>query len=303
MRRGVMYPGNEGNFDADDLDEWIDAVVAAGFDHVVFGDHVLGVDPSVMRDGWADDFPGKTLGLEPYTYRDTFREPMVLFGYLAAKCDLELVAGVVVLPQRQTPLLAKQAAEVDLLSRGRLRLAVGAGWNRAEFESMGADFATRGRRMEEQMELLRLLWTHEVVTFDGRFHTVAASGIGSLPVQRPIPLWIGASSTRGLERVGRLADGCFLASTVQPDKTYHEVVCIVRKAAESAGRDPDAVGMEGRVAVGPDPEEMVEMSAVARAWERIGASHLWIETRYRGLNTIGEHAAVIRRAGDVLRNT
>nr|MDT0525376.1 TIGR03619 family F420-dependent LLM class oxidoreductase [Streptomyces sp. DSM 41633] len=148
-------------------------------------DHVVGADPAVHRD-WAG----------PYDLYTTFHEPMVMFGYLAAVTSLELVTGVIILPQRQAVLVAKQAAEVDLLTGGRLRLGVGLGWNAVEYEALGEDFGNRGKRSEEQVELMRRLWTESSVTFEGRFHQVTGAGLAPLPVQRPIPVWFGAASAR-----------------------------------------------------------------------------------------------------------
>ena len=148
--------------------------------------------------------------MERSVQRDTtFHEPFVLFGYLAAITSLELVTGIIILPQRQTALVAKQAAEVDLLTNGQFRLGVGLGWNAVEYEALGKDFTNRGARMDEQIELLRRLWTEATVTFDGEFERVTGAGLAPLPVQRPIPIWIGGSSTRAYQRIGRLADGWF----------------------------------------------------------------------------------------------
>ena len=160
-----------------------------GFTHLTSYDHVLGADPA--------GHPGFS---GPYTAESMFHEPFVLYGYLAAVAPkLELVTGIIILPQRQTVLVAKQAAEVDILTGGRFRLGVGQGWNAVEYEALGMDWDTRGRRMEEQIELLRRLWQEPVLSFEGRFHTITAAGINPLPVQRPIPIWMGGSSVRGAE--------------------------------------------------------------------------------------------------------
>jgi probable F420-dependent oxidoreductase len=145
----------------------------------------------------------------PYDVRTTFHEPMVLYGYLAAVTSMELVTGVIILPQRQTVLAAKQAAEVDLLTGGKFRLGVGIGWNRVEYEALGQDFSTRGKRLEEQITLLRRLWTEQAVTFRGTFDRITGAGLAPMPVQRPIPVWVGAQSPRACRRAGRLADGWF----------------------------------------------------------------------------------------------
>ncbi len=169
-----------------------------GYQHILAYDHVLGADPSV-HEGWSG----------PYDVDTTFHEPLVLFGFLAAITVLELVTGIVILPQRPTALVAKQAAEVDLLSNGRLRLGVGLGWNAVEYEALGQDFSTRGRRLDEQVPLLRRLWTERSVTHHGNFEHLTGAGIAPLPVQRPIPVWFGAASPPAYRRAGRLADGWF----------------------------------------------------------------------------------------------
>jgi probable F420-dependent oxidoreductase len=302
MKIGAMYPTNEVGLDTGGVKAWIDAVAGAGFDHIIFGDHILGMDPSLAPTGWDADFPGRSLGYAPYTYTDVFREPMVLLAYVAARCDLDLATGVIVLPQRQTELVAKQAAEIDLLSSGRFRLAVGAGWNRGEFEALGAEYSNRGRRLEEQIEVLRQLWTHDVVNMQGHYHSLIGCGIGSLPVQRPIPLWIGTSSRLGYERVGRLADGCFLASSVVPNRDYQAVASVIRKAATAVGRDFDEIGIEARLLLGSTESDLGAMKDLASTWRRAGATHVWVETRYADRKTMDEHVVAVLQAGEALNS-
>src|SRR6516225_6966158 len=155
---------------------------------VVFPQTEIGPDVEVVRRSVHRGWQG------PYDVSTTFHEPLVLFGYLAAVTSIELVTGIIILPQRQTALVAKQAAEVDLLSRGRLRLGVGLGWNAVEYEGLGKSFSDRGRRITEQVDLLRRLWTEESVSFDGAYEKVTGAGVAPLPVQRPIPVWFGAAS-------------------------------------------------------------------------------------------------------------
>lgn len=184
MRVGVTFPQTELGGDPGAVRAYGERVEELGYNHVLIYDHVLGADPAVHT-GWNG----------PYDVHTTFHEPFVVFGYLAAVTRrLELVTGVIILPQRQTALVAKQAAEVDLLSGGRLRLGVGVGWNAVEYEALGENFGDRGKRSAEQIDLLRRLWTEQTVTFNGRFHTVTGAGIAPLPVQRPIPVWVGAAS-------------------------------------------------------------------------------------------------------------
>ncbi|MCV7128699.1 TIGR03619 family F420-dependent LLM class oxidoreductase, partial [Mycolicibacterium vanbaalenii] len=177
MRIGVVFPQTELGGDPGAVRAYGRRVEELGFTHLLAYDHVVGADPAVHT-GWSG----------PYDVDTTFHEPLVMFGYLAAvTTTLELVTGVIILPQRQTALVAKQAAEVDLLSGGRLRFGVGVGWNAVEYEALGEQFTNRGTRSEEQVELLRQLWTQRTVTFDGRHHRVTGAGIAPLPVQRPIP--------------------------------------------------------------------------------------------------------------------
>ena len=200
---GVMFPQNEIGASVDNLHRFTRAAVDSGCRHLWATDHVIGVDAS-RRPDWAG----------PYTVDSEFHEPMMLFAYLAAICELELVTGIIILPQRQTVLLAKQAAELDILCRGRLRLGVGVGWNPVEYQSLGMDFSTRGRKIEQQIDLMRALWTQRVVDFSGDFDVVDGAGIAPLPVQKPIPVWMGAGdSPAGLRRIGRMADG-YLAQAV-----------------------------------------------------------------------------------------
>ena len=197
MQIGVTFPQNEIGADPAFVRAYAQAIEGLGYQHVVVFDHVLGADPT-HRPGWRG-----------YTQHDMFHEPFVLFGYLAAITQLELVPAVIILPQRQTALVAKQAAEVDVLSGGKLRLGVGVGWNPVEYEALGMDFHTRGRAVEEQIEVLRLLWGQEIVTYNGKFHTIHEAGLNPLPVRRSIPIWLGGQAEVLLQRVARLGDGWF----------------------------------------------------------------------------------------------
>src|ERR1700730_6965622 len=235
MRIGVVFPQTEIGPDAGAVRAYAQRVEELGFRHVLGYDPVLGADRAVHR-GWQG----------PYDLATTFHEPLVLFGYLAGITSLELVTGIIILPQRQTVLVAKQAAEVDLLSGGRFRLGIGLGWNAVEYEALGEDFSSRGRRVEEQVDLLRRLWTEPAVTYHGRYHRVTGAGLAPLPLQRPIPGWFGAQSVPAHRRAGRLADGWF--PQVPPGPKLDEARSVVERAAAEAGRDPRAIDMEGRVA-------------------------------------------------------
>ena len=192
MRIGVVFPQTELGGDVGAVRAYARRVEELGYAHVLAYDHVLGADPAVHQ-GWDG----------PYNVTTTFHEPFVMFGFMAGITSLELVTGIIILPQRQTALVAKQAAEVDLLTGGRFRLGIGLGWNAVEYEALGQDFSSRGRRAEEQVGLLRRLWTEPSVTFSGSFDRVTGAGLAPLPVQRPIPVWFGAQSERAYRRAGR----------------------------------------------------------------------------------------------------
>src|SRR6201996_4391602 len=227
MRIGVVFPQTELAGDPGVLRAYGRGVEELGFSHILAYDHVVGADTRVHRD-WQG----------PYTIDSTFHEPFGMFGYLAAVTSLELVTGVVILPQRQSVLVAKQAAEVDLLTGGKFRLGVGLGWNAVEYEALGEQFTNRGRRSEEQVEVLRKLWTQRSVTYAGKQHTVTGAGLAPRPTQRPIPVWFGAASDRAYERAGRLGDGWFPMMDPGPGLDY--ALEQVTRAALSAGRDPES---------------------------------------------------------------
>ncbi|MEV4799714.1 LLM class F420-dependent oxidoreductase [Nonomuraea sp. NPDC049421] len=284
MRIGVVFPQTELGGDAGALRAYGQGVEELGYAHVMTFDHVLGADPDVHR-GWDG----------PYDVHTTFHEPFVMFGYLAALTSLELVTSIIILPQRQTALVAKQAAEVDLLTGGRFRLGVGLGWNRVEFEALGQDFSTRGRRSEEQIALMRRLWTEQTVTFDGEFDRVTGAGLAPMPVQRPIPVWIGAQAPPSYRRAGRLADGWF--PQMSPGPKLDEAKAMVEEAATQAGRDPSTLGMEGRLAWRGDADEV---AGLAGRWRESGATHIAIDTMRAGLATVDDHLAALARAADAL---
>ena len=278
MRIGVVFPQTELGGDASAVRAYGQRVEELGFDHLLAYDHVVGADPAVHV-GWAG----------PYDVHTTFREPLVMFGYLAAvTTTLELVTGIIILPQRQAVLVAKQAAEVDLLSEGRLRLGVGLGWNSVEYEALGEDFTNRGRRLAEQVAVMRRLWTEQTVTFDGTHHRVTGAGLAPLPVQRPIPVWIGAASRPALERAGRLADGWFPMTA--PGPKLDEARDIVARSATAAGRDPSSLGMEGRISWSGD---LAQVANELAQWAAAGATHVSVNTMDAGLRTVDEHLSTL----------
>ncbi len=284
MQIGVVFPQTELGPEAGAVRAYGRRAEELGFRHVMAYDHVVGADPAVHR-GWDG----------PYDVRTTFHEPMVMFGFLAALTSLELVTGIIILPQRQTALVAKQAAEVDLLSGGRFRLGVGLGWNQVEYEALGQDFRTRGRRIEEQVTLMRRLWTEESVTHEGEFDRVTGAGLAPLPVQRPIPVWFGAQSERAYRRAGRLADGWF--PQVSPGPELDKAREVVDAAAREAGRDPAQLGMEGRISWRGDAGRLAEQ---AGRWQEAGATHLAVNTMGAGLASLGDHLGALEQAAVAL---
>ncbi|MGH9114950.1 MAG: LLM class F420-dependent oxidoreductase [Acidimicrobiales bacterium] len=285
MRIGVVFPQTEIGPDPGAVRAYATRVEELGFSHILAYDHVLGADPAVHA-GWSG----------PYQLESTFHEPMVLFGFLAGVTSVELVTGIVILPQRQTALVAKQAAEVDLLTGGRLRLGVGLGWNAVEYEALGKDFHDRGRRMDEQVELMRRLWTEPSVTHAGAHERVTGAGLAPLPVQRPIPVWLGGSSEPAYRRMGRLADGWF--PQVAPGARLDSARAAVEAGARAAGRDPGKIGMEGRVDWGPSGgDRLVDH---AGRWRDAGATHLSVNTMGAGLGGVDGHLDALGKAAGAL---
>lgn len=285
MQIGVVFPQTEIGADVGPIKAYVQAAEDLGFRHLLAYDHVVGADPEVHAP-WQG----------PYDIDTTFHEPFVLFGYLAARTRMELVTGIIIVAQRQTVLVAKQAAEVDLLTEGRFRLGVGIGWNPVEYQALNMDFRDRGRRSEEQIEVLRRLWTERSVTYEGRDHLIEGAGIAPLPVQRPIPVWIGGASPRAYERIGRVADGWF--PMVFPGPRLDEAIQIVEGAARGAGRDPDQLGMEGRVNWSAGGAETVGHHG--ERWRASGATHLTVNTMGAGLATVDDHIAALAASAEVL---
>ncbi len=282
MKIGVVFPQTEIGNDPGGIREYAQAVESMGYTHILAFDHVVGANP---------DRPGGWKG--PYTYRHAFHEPFVLFGFCAAVTRrIELASGIVILPQRQTALVAKQAAAVDVLSGGRLRLGIGVGWNPVEFEVLGENFKNRGKRVEEQIEVMRLLWTKELVTYEGQWHRVPDAGLNPLPVQRPIPVWMGGESDVVFRRAARLADGWM--PHFRPGPVAQETVDRLHGLVKEAGRDPAAFGIEGRMSLGQIPAE--ERKSELAAWRAMrGITHLCVNTMGLGLTSADEHVRTLER--------
>lgn len=286
MRYGVVFPQTEIGADPVAIRDYAQAAEELGYDHLLAFDHVVGANLA-SRPGWRP----------PYSHRDMFHEPFVLFGYLAGLTrQIELEAGIIILPQRQTVLVAKQAAVVDVLSSGRLRLGIGIGWNAVEYEALGENFKNRGRRSEEQVELLRVLFTQELVTFEGRWHKITDAGINPLPVQRPIPIWFGGSADRVLRRIARLGDGWI--PLFPPDDKCRAAIEKLRSYAREAGRDPDTIGIEGRVGIADRSPE--DWAKDVTAWKELGATHITVNAMKAGLKSPGAHIDAIRRFKEII---
>lgn len=281
MEIGVVFPFPQSEIGADPflIRDFTQAVEGLGYSHLAVSEHVLCADPT-NRPGW-----------EGFTHRDMFHEPFVLFGCLAALTHLELLSEVLILPQRQTVLVAKQTAEVDILSGGKLRLGVGVGWVPMEYEALGMDYHTRGHVIEEQIEVLRLLWSQEVVSYHGHYHNISEAGINPLPIRRSIPIWIGGHADTVLRRIARLADGWLPLG--YPDDEMREAIDRLHLYTREAGRDPAQIGMEGHLDVGEgDLDEWVRQT---ETWRALGAMHIIINTSLTKVKSLDERIDVIRR--------
>ncbi len=286
MKLGVVFPQTEIGSDPGAVREYAQAAESMGYNHILAFDHVLGANAG-SRPGWSG----------AYRHTDAFHEPFVLFGYLAAvTSDVELVTGVIILPQRQTALVAKQTAAVDVLSRGRLRLGIGIGWNAVEYEALGENFHNRGRRSEEQIDLLRKLWTNDLITYEGRWHKITDAGLNPLPVQRPIPVWFGGAAPQTIRRVATMGDGWF--PLFRPDDRGRELVESMREQAAAAGRGPDDIGVESWVSIRDSSED--DWKRTAEAWRELGATHISVNTMNAGLESPQAHIEAIQRFKEVI---
>lgn len=279
MRIGVIVPQKEIGSDIGALRAFAQAAEDLGFDHLLAFDSVLSEDP--------------------------WHEPLALFAALSAVTRrIELVTGVVVAPSRPTLLLAKQAASVDVLSGGRLRLGLGVGWNRVEYAAMGADFADRGAHIEEQMRVLRALWTERGVRFHGRWHHLDGVEISPLPIQRPVPLWLGGEAEPVLRRVGQLGDGWMPVFVDPTDAAVYErlrgQIARLRGYAADAGRPAEAIGIEAQAAVRVAQGAEESWALHAERWRSLGVTHLSAHTTGAGLDSVDAHIAMLSRIKAVL---
>jgi probable F420-dependent oxidoreductase len=289
MKSGVVFPQIEFGNDPQAIRDYAQAAEGLGYDYLLAYDHVLGAHPNREP---------KLTG--PYTHEHPFHEPMVLFGFLSAVTTrLQLTTGIIILPQRQTALVAKQAAEVDVLSKGRLRLGVGLGWNYVEYDALGEDFKTRGKRVEEQVAVLRKLWTDPLITHHGEHFKIENAGLNPLPVQRPIPIWFGGFTDPAIKRAARLGDGWFPGGRQPHDESLRKHVELFYQSLDEAGRDRRNFGIAPWISIqGLNKNEWRQR---VQAWRALGATEVSVDTMRAGFTSPQEHIDAIRSFHDVLQ--
>lgn len=285
MKIGAVLPHNEIGTDPGAIRTYLEGVEELGMTHLLIYDHVMGVDPN-RPSGFAG----------PYDHDVAFHEPLTFFAFAAAVTStIELVTTVLILPQRQAVLVAKQAAEVAVLSGDRLRLGVGVGWNTVEYDALNEDFRTRGRRQEEQVDLMRRLWTEHSFTYDGEFHHFEGASILPRP-SRPVPIWFGGSAPALLDRCARLGDGWMPLGGAN-DKS-RAMLQDIRTIREAAGLTMDGFGVQAQAQWGGGTPE--RWRAHATSWRDIGATHLAIATHHAGPTDVEGHLARIAEYRDAV---
>lgn len=287
IRIGAVLPQIELPPDPHAIRRYVEHLERHEYSHVLAYDHVLGAS-TASRPGWRG----------AYSSTDPFLEVLTALSWAAGFTErLKLVTGVLILPQRQTALVAKQAATLDFLSDGRLRLGVGIGWNKVEYDGLNEDFHNRGKRMEEQIEVMRALWTEPVITFEGKWHRIDDAGILPLPNQRPIPVWIGASAEVAIRRAARMADGFFPQGI--PGEKMDAMMGALFDELDRCGRDRAGFGIEARITVSSDgPDEWRRQAA---AWREMGATHISLNTMKGGYTEIDQHLEALDRGREVIR--
>ncbi len=286
MRFGVVFPQIEFAMNPEDVKRYAQSAEAAGLDFIEAYDHVIGVNP---------DRPGGWHG--PYTYQSSFLEPFVMYAFMGAVTSkVELATNIIILPQRQTVLAAKQAATLDVLTNGRVRLGVGLGWNDVEYLALNEDFHNRGRRIEEQVEVMRALWSKELVTFDGKWHQIPDAGLKPLPVQRPIPVWFGGRAEAAIKRIARIADG-WMTNFRSPEEArpfFQEL----KDALRESGRDPSQFPIEARLPYGEGKAEV--WHKLVQQWREMGVSYFSVLTMGFGFKSPAEHIDANRRFAEAM---
>ncbi|MBT5319058.1 MAG: LLM class F420-dependent oxidoreductase [Chloroflexi bacterium] len=275
MKIGVVFPQTEIGPDAGGVRAYTQAVEQMGYNHVLAYDHVIGANLA-NRSNWTG----------AYSLESQFHEPFVLFSFMAGISEtLEFASGIIILPQRQTVLVAKQAAALDVLSDGRFRMGIGIGWNTVEYESLGLEFKDRGARSEEQIALMRALWTKESVNFEGRWHSIPDAGLNPLPIQQPIPIWLGGGADAVIKRIARIGDGWMPGW--QPDEEGLKELDKLFAYAKEAGRDASDIGIDGRFTADLATED--SWSDNVKAWNDIKADYIEVNTMGQGLSGADAH--------------
>ena len=285
MKIGIIYPQNELQGNPEAIHRIGLATEELGFDHLLTYDHVLGATHDREPRLWG-----------PYTENDPFHDPFIMFSYLAAITQrINFITGILILPQRQTVLVARQAAELELLSKGRLRLGVGIGWNYVEYDALGQDFHTRGKRVEEQIALLRTLWSEHVVTFDGAFDQVDRAALNPRPSHR-IPLWLGGFADIALQRAAAIGDG-FICADGAADA--FQQAARLKELLKQAGRKEDAFTLHCNMLKAKTAGDVVE---TARRWRDIGGTQVAVSTMGQGFTTTDQNIDYIKRVADAVAN-
>jgi probable F420-dependent oxidoreductase len=295
MQLGALIPLGDIGGDPGTVRDYAQGLEALGYDFLEAPDHVLGVN-TASRPGWE---AGRN------TSADLFHDPFVLFGYLAGIAPkLGFSTGVLILPQRQTALVAKQAACLDVLCQGRLRLGIGVGWNEAEFVALGENFHNRGRRSEEQVQVMQALWAQDHVVFEGKYHRVEDAGINPRPAAGRVPVWYGGHHERTLPRIAKWGDG-WMPNAYPPDQTALDTFAQLRRLTEAEGRDPASVGIEVWTSCGAGTE--ADWRREALFWKEAGASHLCLTTTFNRRHhhriagrSLADHLAALRRYRDAV---
>ena len=283
MQISAWFPTRDIGTDPVRIRDWAQAAEELGYDHIEVPDHVFG---ATARDGWSPR----------YNEQDAFHETFVTLGFLAGvTTTIGLASGVLILPQRQTGVVAKQATQVDILSGGRLRLGVGVGWNHVEYEALNEDWKSRGTRQREQVEVLKKLWCDDLVTYQGRFHQFTEVNITPRPVQRPIPVWFGGSSDAVVKRAAQIGDGWM--PIMAPDHEAEAKLEQLRNHLSDCGRDPSAFGIEGWLRM--DKADPDEWSVAAEGWRKLGADIVMLYPMYR-IPNFDDQLETLRRFKEVV---
>jgi probable F420-dependent oxidoreductase len=284
MLLNALFPTRDIGTDPAKIRDWAQAAEGLGYNCIEVADHVFGAAP---RGDWKP----------VYSERDPFHETFTTLAFLAAVTKtIKLCSGVLILPQRQTGVVAKQAAQVDILSGGRLRLGVGVGWNHVEYQALDMDWKTRGARQSEQIEVMRRLWTEDLVSFEGRFHKLEKVNLLPVPVQRPIPIWFGGSSDAVIKRAARIGDGYM---PIMTPEVAEPKIAMLRQHMKAFGRDPASFGLEGWLRFDEADPEAWARSALG--WKKLGAQMVMLYPMYR-MARLDDQIETLRRFKDVAGN-